>query len=1451
MAEFSKRASTILPDPSLISENRTCPGCGLSVVNETGGVVVAFGQSFFHVDCFKCAKCGDKVTADTNLLLLSDGSPICANCSYCCNVCKLPILDEAIMTGDDSYHAHCFKCKVCGNRIDELVFAKTSQGIYCMNCHNQRVARSRKRHQEKKAAQAQAQAQATANGTTGSNGSGRSSKAQNFNAPVSIELPHYSRKLTYQVPQHTSNSSGTYDSLRSKSSTLTSPSADLPTTPSKQPLDPSSSVNTPQHNGAFSSLRIPPRNLASPVDRSQSHDTVNSYQPAHKPSGSRPMGSPPRHRSQSSGGGLPIQDSVVPPLLQSMSLQSRSLSDSAPPSANTPSSFRSPVETVPLPEDSGRRTSRDDGVRPLQILMKDSVNASANGLNGSLQLPTSRAAKRQSINPAMAFDSSVFMESSQKRSSVTSINSNRSGSPRYASESLGRDSPFLQSPLRDVFQNDIPPSLHGPQERSATLPPILPPSIGSVDSFQQRGRAASSSHLDNSLYSRPSLRPNGTGDHLSQNGIDATAGSLSSPLDHNFPGCSNLNGRLSPLAPPNRNSSISVNSDRAPFSPTYSVNGRLSPNPGNVSPVSPTSPNHRVDVPTGIESESDRESDERVGTVDSPGTRSTPLSEDEAPPALSSKSSKTDRRPPNLNIQSPASTTTIAENELDGSEVAESEVPSGSEISHESSPVEQTSHSTFIAPALPPIRFSMSGSDFGDFMKFGGQDPQRSMHLKGAASNVPEVVEDSAEELVTPVDESGRNIPPVSTPKSDITIIKTDATPKKNGILVNSTSSSSKNGLLAEPSGPALTRSTSTRWNPKGLKTSPPRRRRASEADETPRVAAPTIFGVSHSENPMQSSTSERTSFDSDQKSVENPGLTERLDSTVSVRFVQSVSEAQKLDTARRLRTDTSDLVARRLQGALENAADRGAPHMKFDREFVEAIATMVEQRKEEYLDMKKKLDGLKRASQQYMDGLNVAQSEYDREVRARRDAEAEVTRLRVLLSGQAMRLTVLSGEAKRQDAHVQLTRELSDKMTGLERDLSTLKVERDMTLAEMEELTASKDTDDPNPDETSSKLSRNLTTRLDKIKKQYKRELLPLTQQRERLEREIDDLKAHRDLLLEETTMLNLRNEELAQLTQQYLRRVEATEVPVTPAKRENFHSSYPSKLLKWSGKASREHLAKEPAINIVPPEMTPSKPRSMKEHIFQQFSALRFARCDHCGDKMWGSHLRCTGCNINESAPNVGPLPPSMFGRDLIEQVRADAKGGERYVPVIVEKCIDAVDALALDYEGIYRKTGGSGLSKAITQLFERGDYDSFDLRDSDRFNDICSVTSVLKTYFRSLPDPLFTYALHDEFVQASHIRDPAAKSSVLSELIFRLPPEHLYTAKLLMMHLHRVSQQSEVNLMTARNLGVVFGPTLMRSQDSGAEFSDMAGKSLTVEWLVENAPAIFDPASHSSNQ
>jgi hypothetical protein len=120
-------------------------------------------------------------------------------------------------------------------------------------------------------------------------------------------------------------------------------------------------------------------------------------------------------------------------------------------------------------------------------------------------------------------------------------------------------------------------------------------------------------------------------------------------------------------------------------------------------------------------------------------------------------------------------------------------------------------------------------------------------------------------------------------------------------------------------------------------------------------------------------------------------------------------------------------------------------------------------------------------------------------------------------------------------------------------------------------------------------------------------------------------------------------------------------------------------------------------------------------------------------------------------------------------------------------------------MDYEGIYRKTGGTGQSKAITQLFEKGDYSAFDLLDTDRFTDICSVTSVLKTYFRSLPVPLLTYDLHESFIAAAQIKDAPAKAKALSELVKKLPSEHYYTLRILMLHLNRYVASSLVHIFT----------------------------------------------------
>jgi hypothetical protein len=48
-----------------------------------------------------------------------------------------------------------------------------------------------------------------------------------------------------------------------------------------------------------------------------------------------------------------------------------------------------------------------------------------------------------------------------------------------------------------------------------------------------------------------------------------------------------------------------------------------------------------------------------------------------------------------------------------------------------------------------------------------------------------------------------------------------------------------------------------------------------------------------------------------------------------------------------------------------------------------------------------------------------------------------------------------LSGDSRKQELRQQLSKELYDNLAGLEHDLSRLKVERDMALAEVEELSA------------------------------------------------------------------------------------------------------------------------------------------------------------------------------------------------------------------------------------------------------------------------------------------------------------------------------------------------------------------------------------------------------------
>jgi hypothetical protein len=72
-------------------------------------------------------------------------SLICNNCTYSCNHCGNKIEDLAILTGDQAFCANCFRCRNCKRKIENLRYARTSQGIFCMSCHESLMARRRKK----------------------------------------------------------------------------------------------------------------------------------------------------------------------------------------------------------------------------------------------------------------------------------------------------------------------------------------------------------------------------------------------------------------------------------------------------------------------------------------------------------------------------------------------------------------------------------------------------------------------------------------------------------------------------------------------------------------------------------------------------------------------------------------------------------------------------------------------------------------------------------------------------------------------------------------------------------------------------------------------------------------------------------------------------------------------------------------------------------------------------------------------------------------------------------------------------------------------------------------------------------------------------------------------------------------------------------------------------------
>ncbi|UYV68880.1 hypothetical protein LAZ67_6001432 [Cordylochernes scorpioides] len=235
----------------------------------------------------------------------------------------------------------------------------------------------------------------------------------------------------------------------------------------------------------------------------------------------------------------------------------------------------------------------------------------------------------------------------------------------------------------------------------------------------------------------------------------------------------------------------------------------------------------------------------------------------------------------------------------------------------------------------------------------------------------------------------------------------------------------------------------------------------------------------------------------------------------------------------------------------------------------------------------------------------------------------------------------------------------------------------------------------------------------------------------------------------------------------------------------------------------------------------------------------------CEVCG---LASHKKCLEVLAFKCPQRkLAPPKPGVFGVDLATQAW---ESGEP-VPAIVKICVHDVESRGLTTQGLYRTSGAKLQVDRLCQLLEQGP----EWVDLSAFPPIV-VASALKVFYRKLPEPILTMRLYQEFVKLAKdyptLQEGPETNQVIKKLrhiVCKLPPVHLDNLAFLIHHLFRVSQHSSENNMPASNLGIVFGPTLMRpSADDGptgafSTISDSFLQSRVVEFLVAHCREVFD--------
>ncbi|XP_051243831.1 rho GTPase-activating protein 23 isoform X10 [Dicentrarchus labrax] len=209
--------------------------------------------------------------------------------------------------------------------------------------------------------------------------------------------------------------------------------------------------------------------------------------------------------------------------------------------------------------------------------------------------------------------------------------------------------------------------------------------------------------------------------------------------------------------------------------------------------------------------------------------------------------------------------------------------------------------------------------------------------------------------------------------------------------------------------------------------------------------------------------------------------------------------------------------------------------------------------------------------------------------------------------------------------------------------------------------------------------------------------------------------------------------------------------------------------------------------------------------------------------------------GINIMKKTKKAGP---KAFGVRL-----EDCQPGvnNKFIPLIVEICCGLVEDMGLEYTGIYRVPGNNAMVSMLQDQLNKG----VDINPAEeKWQDLNVVSSLLKSFFRKLPEPLFTNDKYNDFIDANRMENASERLKTMKKLIRDLPDHYYHTLKFLVGHLKTVADSSDKNKMEPRNLALVFGPTLVRTSEDNMKdmVTHMPDRYKIVETLIQHGLWFF---------